>query len=257
MQANVAAAYQIGLCEQRQHPREAEQAMDDELRIAIAGLPDVPEPIVGEAPQRQSKNECAGEGEVVPAHPPICRHARLQATRLHIGTQLSFRPMPSSSRGADHPDGPRAITAPARWPAAHSTGGRRLHLPETVIIAALKIDGEPAMPRNFHNRNGDPAASFDRSGKGCVNIRNEPIRPHYRIFVRAQRRTNPHQPAACQRRGARPTESSVRCSKLHIERRGISGAGGVDVHGYDFEVLDLHGFSSGCRPSLDRVRHRV
>ena len=79
-----------------------------------------------------------------------------------------------------------------------SSIGNRLQLPETVIIAALKIDGERAMPWDLHGRMGDLAACLNRCGKGRIHVGHKPVGPHHRIFRIAQRCAYFHQPTACQ-----------------------------------------------------------
>src|SRR5690606_22972017 len=89
----------------------------------------------------------------------------------------------------------------------------RLELPETVIIATLKIDGEPAVPGDFHGWNGDRAA-------GRIDIGHQPVGPHHGILGLAQGRTDSHEPAVRQCSSARAAEYCIGFTELYIEGCG-------------------------------------
>lgn len=63
-----------------------------------------------------------------------------------------------------------------------SQAQNRLQLPETVIIAALMIDSERAVPWDLQWRMGDLAASLNCCVNGCIYVGNKPVGPHHRIF---------------------------------------------------------------------------
>jgi hypothetical protein len=47
---------------------------------------------------------------------------------------------------------------------------------------------------------------------------------------------------------ARPIESGVRFTELHIEGYAVSRANCVDIFGYYFEILNLHDYPSRRKP---------
>ena len=57
MESDIAGSDQISLHQENNHPGQAENAVDDELRITVAGLMNPPEPVVRETPQRKGTGD--------------------------------------------------------------------------------------------------------------------------------------------------------------------------------------------------------
>ena len=96
--------------------------------------------------------------------------------------------------------------------------GERLEPPETVVIAALEVDGECAVTGYLHGWMSDLAACLNCSGKGCVDVLHQPIGPYYRFLGLTQRCADPYQAAARQCGGACIAESRIRLAELHPVR---------------------------------------
>jgi hypothetical protein len=70
MQPDIAGADQARLHREQDHPGAAQQAMDDELGIAVARLTHIGDEIVGETDQGQQKQQHARDREIIEAQEP-------------------------------------------------------------------------------------------------------------------------------------------------------------------------------------------
>lgn len=122
----------------------------------------------------------------------------------------------------------------------HSRSGTSLPLPETVVDAALDVDGEGAMAWNLHGRMGYLAAGLYRCCQRRFDVVHQPVRPNDRLLGLVQGGPHSHQSAT--RQPGRPcvAKPGVWLAELHRMRCAVRSAYGVYFHGHDFEVVDMH-----------------
>lgn len=116
-----------------------------------------------------------------------------------------------------------------------------LLLPEAVMNLALDDDGELAMAGNFQRRVGDVSTLGFCGGHGGVDIIDQEVRADDGGFGFVHRRTHADGAAVGELGGAGIAEFGNSVTEGHLVNLRVSRAGGVDVGGNDFEVVDLHG----------------
>ena len=127
-----------------------------------------------------------------------------------------------------------------RWHSVGRFGADRLELPEAMVDVALDVDGEQAVPRDFHRRMGDDGAGADRRGEGGFDIVDQPVRSDDGLLGVVHGCANADHPAAFELGRAGIAEGRVWFAELRSVCLGVGGAHRLDVLGHDFEVLDLH-----------------